>query len=131
MKDVTELNPLLYPTRIWVCTKVPMEELCKRFYALAGNNEVVDLDPTETDSSKIATCTPVNEKKSGWKGILLTIHRPKDFTAGVAAHEAEHIVCWICGQLGIDCTSFEDSEPRAYLMQWLVDEIMKIVKGKK
>lgn len=132
-KPIVELNPLIYPTRIWVGFNLCDKEIGEKFYGLDENGYRVDIsnDVSKEDELKIATCSPVSDKESGWRGIVVNIHRKNMMSAGVIAHEAEHIVCWICEQLGIGCTSFDDSEPRAYLMQWLVDEIQNIIKQPK
>lgn len=132
-KEIIELNPLIYPTRIWVGFNLTDKEIGEKFYGLDENGYRIDIsnDVARDDELKIATCSPVSDKVSGWRGVVMNIHRKKMVSAGVVAHEAEHIVCWICEQFGIDCVSFDDSEPRAYLMQWLVDEIWIILKQNK
>ena len=131
--NLTELNPLIYPTRIWVGFNLSDTDIAEAFWGLDENGERIDIsdDVSKQDSLIIARCSPVSHKESGWRGVVLNILRTKQFTAGVMAHEAEHIVCWICEQFGIHSTTFDDSEPRAYLMQWLVDEINEIVKHSK
>ncbi len=133
MSNLTELNPLIYPTRIWVGFNLSDKDIADEFWGLNENDERIDIsdDVTKDNSTTIARCTPVGHKESGWRGIVMNVLRPKQLTAGVMAHEAEHIVCWICEQFGINSTTFDDSEPRAYLIQWLVDEINEIVKQSK
>lgn len=133
MSNLTELNPLIYPARIWVGFNISDKDLADEFWGLNENDECIDIGDNiiEDNGTTIARCSPVAHKQSGWRGVILNIVRPKQFTAGVMAHEAEHIVCWMCEQFGINSTTFDDSEPRAYLMQWLVDEIAKISKQSK
>lgn len=133
IQKIYEFDPLIYPCRIWVGFNLSDKDISEVFYGLDENGYRIDIsdDVSRNTNCIIARCHPVSHKKSGWRGVLLNILRPKSLSAGVIAHEAEHIVCWICDELGIACTSFDDSEPRAYLMQWLVDEIWNIVKGKR
>lgn len=133
-QQIYELNPLIYPCRIWVGFNLSDREISEVFYGLDENGYKIDIgdDVSKGTNCTLARCHPVSHKESGWHGVLLNILRKKSLSAGVIAHEAEHIVCWICEELGIESTSFDDSEPRAYLMQWLVDEIWKISRnGKK
>lgn len=127
--QIHEFDPLIYPTRIWVGTRVPKDVIVERFYSLLSDGSVSDFEYSN-DVSSVATCYPVGEKESGWKGILCIIHKPKNTGVGVIAHEAEHIVCWICEQFGIESTTFEDSEPRAYLIQWVANSIYEAMKNK-
>lgn len=132
LKSLVELNPLIYPTRIWIGFKLTDAEIAQVFWGLDENNYRIDIsnDTSGTDDLKIASCYPVSHKVTGWRGIVLNIHRPNMMSAGVVAHEAEHIICWICEQFGIQANTYDNSEPRAYLMQWLVDEIWNVLKHK-
>lgn len=129
---IHEFDSIIYPTRLWVGINTPLEDLQEKFYALTDKDEVMDFDASilEFKSTCFATCFPVGEKKSGWKGVYCHIQRPKDLRAGVMAHEAEHFVCWLCKKLGIESTEFDDSEPRTYLIQWAVDCIEKVKLNK-
>lgn len=127
---IHEFDPLLYPTRIWVGVNIPSDAITEKFYQLMSDGSVADFEDTASSSS-VATCYPVVDKTSGWKGIFCQIHRPKDTGVGVMAHEAEHIVCWICEQFGILSTTFDDSEPRAYLIQWVANCINEVKSKKK
>ena len=126
---IHEFDPLLYPTRIWVGVNVPIEQISQKFYELLSDGSIDDFKASNNDCA-IATCHPVVEKDSNWKGIFCHIKRPKLASVGVTAHEAEHIVCWICEQFGIQSVTFDDSEPRAYLMQWVANCIYDVLKGK-
>lgn len=132
-QKIYELNPVIYPCRIWVGFNLSDKDISEVFYGLDTDGYKIDIgdDIIQDTKHTLARCHPVSHKESGWNGVLMNILRSKSLSAGVISHEAEHIVCWICEELGIECTSFDDSEPRAYLMQWLVDEIWKIAKGKK
>lgn len=128
---IHEFDPLIYPTRIWVGVKVPFQDVTDKFYTLATDGTVCDFSEAvkNYDITTVATCYPVGDKESGWRGVMLNIHRPKLMSVGVVAHEAEHIVCWICEQFGIQSTTFDESEPRAYLIQYVADCIDKVKRG--
>lgn len=133
MNGIIELNPLIYPMRVWVGVRLTDKDIAHQYWGLDENGYRVDItnDISKRDESVVATCHPVSHKESGWRGILLNVHRPKAMSAGIMAHEAEHIICWICEIFGISSNTFDDSEPRAYLMQWLVDEIWNILTKQK
>ena len=129
---IHEFDPLIYPTRIWVGVNVLSEDIAEKFYGLNSDCTRFDIkDGTPNyNSFQICCCHPVSDKKDGWMGIMCNILRPKDMTVGVIAHEAEHIVCWICEQFDIQSATFDDSEPRAYLVQWVADCIDKVKRKK-
>lgn len=127
---IHEFDPLLYPTRVWAGVNVPSEDIAQKFYSLLTDGSVADFEDTASSSS-VATCYPVVDKESKRKGIFCNIHRPKDTGVGVMSHEAEHIVCWICEQFGINSISFDDSEPRAYLIQWAANCLNEVKSKKK
>lgn len=131
--EIHEFDPIIYPTRIWVGVNVPYEAVSGKFRSVLSDGSVADFSygVEECGMMPLATCYPVVDKASGWRGVFCHIRRPKDCTAGVVAHEAEHIVCWICEQFGIASATFEDSEPRAYLIQWVADRIWEVLKPNK
>lgn len=129
---IYEFDPLLYPTRLWVGVNIPYKDVSDKFYAINQDDSVTDFSDAveKIVTSVIATCYPVGDKESGWRGIFCHISRLKDLSVGVIAHEAEHVVCWICEQFGICSHSFEDSEPRAYLIQWVANCINQVKTNK-
>ncbi len=127
---IYEFDPLIYPTRIWVGVNVPDKDIAERFYSLLSDGSIDDFEDTGNKGA-VATCYLVVEKESNWKGVFCHIQRPKLTGVGVMAHEAEHIVCWICEQFGIESTTFGDSEPRAYLIQWVANCINEVKCKKK
>lgn len=131
--EIYEFDPLIYPTRVWVGVEVPYKVVSEKFYSILSDGSVADFsDSVEARGmTPIATCYPVCDRESGWKGIFCHIKRPKMAGVGVISHEAEHIVCWICEQFGIQSATFEDSEPRAYLIQWVAECINKVKNKKK
>lgn len=130
---IYEFDPLIYPTRLWIGIEVPYQAISEKFYSILSDGSVADFSDgvEERGITAIATCYPVGDKESGWKGVFCHIHRPKLMSVGVMAHEAEHIVCWICEQLGIQSATFDDSEPRAYLIQWITERFNEVKNNKK
>lgn len=129
---IHEFDPLLYPTRLWVGVNIPFKDVCDKFYAINSDDTVTDFSDAveQFGTSAVAACYPVGDKKTGWRGIFCHIFRPKFLSVGVIAHEAEHTVCWICEQFGIESTTFEDSEPRAYLIQYIANCINQVKTNK-
>ena len=129
---IHEFDPLIYPTRIWVGVNIPESDIATKFYSVLSDGSMGVFNEVEENQglTPIATCYPVRDKESGWRGIFCHIKRPKMAGVGVIAHEAEHIVCWICEQFGIQSVTFEDSEPRAYLIQWVANCIDEVKRGK-
>lgn len=129
---IYEFDPLIYPTRVWVGVEVPFKEASEKFYSLMSDGSVADFSDgvDARGMAPIATCYPVRDRESGWRGMFCHINRPKQTGVGVMAHEAEHIVCWICEQFGIQSATFDDSEPRAYLIQWIAECINEVKNGR-
>ena len=129
---IYEFDPLIYPTRVWVGVNVPYKDVSEKFYSILSDGSLDDFSEAVENQgmTPIATCYPVRDKESGWRGIFCHIQRPKMAGVGAMAHEAEHIVCWICEMFGIQSATFDDSEPRAYLIQW-VAECINEVKSKR
>lgn len=130
---IYEFDPLIYPTRVWVGVNVPYKDVSEKFYSILSDGSLDDFSEAvaNQEMSPIATCYPVRDKESGWRGIFCHIQRPKMTGVGVMAHEAEHIVCWICEMFGIQSATFDDSEPRAYLIQWVAECINEVRNKKK
>lgn len=108
-------------------------DISEKFYGIGDDDErfVIDGNSFNYNRFQIVTCHPVSDKETGWRGILLNIRRPKCTTAGIMAHEAEHVTCWICERFGIKSMTFDDSEPRAYLIGWIVECINNVLKTNK
>ena len=133
MKDrLYEFDPVIYPTRLWVSICPSFDKLDKQFYFLNEDGEVVDnaRDEFNKHMSAVATTFSVAHRKSGWKGCFVVIWRRKECGAGICAHEATHVVDWISDELGIGGYSFLDGEARAYLAQWVANNIDKVLRGR-
>ena len=83
----------------------------------------------EYDGERYATIVIVGNKKSHWKGCLVSILITKGCGAGVCAHEALHYAAYLSKQFGIPLGSFDKSEPLAYLEQWATNCIWCTLVG--
>ena len=98
MKKIFEFNPVLFPTRVWVTLYPDIRLISRHFYALDEQGEIIEEFPQDTfsDEKTVAQTTLVQDKKSGYQGCLITIHRVNEMTPGIAAHEANHCADWLC-----------------------------------
>lgn len=133
MGRIFEFDPQIYPTRLWVCVKPTFEEIDEKFYFLSEDGEEVVDDAKkefQRSPSAIATCYPVCDMESLWKGILVVIWRRREVRSGVIAHESSHATDWLDDRLGLGGHSFNDGEPRAYYAQWVANCIEDVLKGR-
>lgn len=130
--ELTEFNPVIYPTRIWVGFNTPFEEIFNNFWAVTSEMERCDvtLDWYGINTFKIATTVPVASKKDGQIGLLVVIWKPSMMTTGVIAHESVHCADYICDNFGIEHGTFDNGEAYAYLVQWIAECIEKVKKTK-
>lgn len=132
MKSVIyEFDPVIYPTRLWVCKKPSVEDVSELFYPFNNNGEVVDSfgDVFEYDNGKYANTLIVGNKKSRMRGCLVSIFLPGECGAGVCSHEALHYIAYLSDQFDIPLGSFDTSEPLAYLEQWATNCIWGVLVG--
>lgn len=124
---ILEYDPAIYPTRLWVCdVHTTAKEKNDNFYAFNVNDEIVAFEEEEDFGTTNANVCKVKSKKTGWCGVLITLIR--NVEGDVYAHEAVHACDALFEKLGIKCDSFDDDEPRAYYVQWVVRMTMKAVK---
>ncbi len=79
------------------------------------------------DEDIFAFATTVKYK--GERANLIALNFDDGFapiTHGVIAHEATHVANFIFEYIGV-VPSFDNDEPLAYLTQWVVDEIYKVM----
>ena len=129
---IYEFDPVIYPTRIWVSILPDFKDIDKDFYFLDDDGEVVDNAKEEFDShyNAVATTFIVAHKKDGWKGCLVVVWRKRDCGTGICAHEATHVYDWLDNELGLHCQEFSNDEPKAYFVQWVANNIDKVLRGK-
>ena len=131
MKSVIyEFDPVIYPTRLWVSKKPDAKDVEALFYPFDSNGNVVDsYGDTFDNPDSFANTIIVGNKKSRWRGCLVSIFRPGGCGAGVCSHEAFHFMTFLCENLGISMGGFDDSEHLAYLEQWATNCIYSVLRG--
>ena len=129
---IYEFDPVIYPFRLYVAVMPTFDECDSRFYFLDYDDEVVDDAEKEftRSSSSIATTFVVSNREDGWKGCLVAIWKRSQCGAGVCAHEATHVYDYVDNSLGLNCNTFASGEPKAYLVQWITNQIYSVLKGK-
>lgn len=133
MKSVIyEFDPVIYPTRLWVCKKPCSEDISELFYPFNNDGEMVDSfgGTFEYVSGKYANTMIVVNKKSLMRGCLVSIFLPGGCGAGVCAHEALHYIAYLSEQFDIPLGGFDKSEPLAYLEQWATNCIDSVLRGR-
>lgn len=133
MKSVIyEFDPVIYPTRLWVCKKPCTEDISELFYPFNNDGEMVDSfgDVLDDVSGKYANTLIVGNKKSHMRGCLVSILLPGYCGAGVCSHEALHYIAYLSEQFGIPLGGFDKSEPLAYLEQWATNCIDSVLRGR-
>ena len=133
MKSVIyEFDPVIYPTRLWVCKKPCTEDVSELFYPFNNDGEIVDsfCGTFEYVSGKYANTMIVGNKKSLMRGCLVSIFLPGGCGAGVCAHEALHYIAYLSEQFDIHLGGFDNSEPLAYLEQWATNCIDSVLRGR-
>jgi hypothetical protein len=129
---IYEFNPVIYPTRLWVCKKPETADVAELFYPFNNYGEMVDSfgEALEYDGGRYATTVIVGNKKSHWRGCLVSILIPKGCDAGICAHEALHYIAYLSEQFDIPLGGFDTSEPLAYLEQWATNCIDSVLRGR-
>lgn len=128
---IYEFDPVIYPTRLWVCKKPNVEDVSELFYPFNNDGEQVDSfgDVFEYDAGKYANTVIVGNKESRMRGCLVSIFLPGSCGAGVCSHEALHYIAYLSEQFDIPLGGFDTSEPLAYLEQWATNCIVSVLKG--
>lgn len=128
---IYEFDPVIYPTRLWVCKKPLTEDVAELFYPFNTDGEIVDSFGDEFDdvSGKYANTLIVGNKKSRIRGCLVSIFLPQECGAGVCSHEALHYIAYLSERFDIPLGGFDTSEPLAYLEQWATNCIDSVLRG--
>lgn len=132
MKSVIyEFDPVIYPTRLWVCKKPETKEVEDLFYPFNNDGDMVDSfgDVFDDVSGKYANTLIVGNKKTRMRGCLVSIFLPGYCGAGVCSHEALHYIAYLSEQFDIPLGGFDTSEPLAYLEQWATNCIDSVLRG--
>lgn len=132
MKSVIyEFDPVIYPTRLWVCKKPEAKDVAELFYPFNNDGEQVDSfgEVLEYSYGRTANTVIVGNKKSRIRGCLVSIFEPRWCGAGVCSHEALHYIAYLSEQFDITLGGFDTSEPLAYLEQWATNCIDSVLRG--
>lgn len=129
--EIYEFNPVIYPTRLWVCKKPNTKDVASLFYPFNNDVEQVDSfgEVFEYNSGKYANTVIVGNKESSMRGCLVSIFMPSQCGAGICSHEALHYIAYLSEQFGIPLGNFDTSEPLAYLEQWATNCINMVLIG--
>jgi len=127
---IYEFDPVIYPTRLWVCKKPKTKEVEDLFYPFNNDRDIVDSfgDVLDDISGKYANTLIVGNKRSYMCGCLVSIFLPGRCGAGVCAHEALHYIAYLSEQFDIPLGGFNKSEPLAYLEQWATNCIDSVLR---
>ena len=131
MKSVIyEFDPVIYPTRLWVCKKPETKDVEELFYPFNNYGEQVDsFGETLEYGGAYANTLIVGNKKSHMRGCLVSLFRPGECGAGICSHEALHYIAYLSEQFDIQLGGFNKSEPLAYLEQWATNCIDSVLRG--
>ena len=126
---IYEFDPVIYPTRLWVCKKPLVEDVSELFWPFDNNGEVVDEFGDVFSRESFANSLIVGNKESTMRGCLISLLKPNECGAGVCSHEALHYVAYLADQFDIPLGTFNNSEPLAYLEQWATNCIWCTLVG--
>jgi len=127
---IYEFDPVIYPTRLWVCKQPNAEDVAELFYPFDNEGEICDsFGDVFDEGGQFANTVRVGNKESHWRGCLVSMFRPKECGAGICAHEALHYVALLSEQFDIPLGGFDTSEPLAYLEQWATNCIWCVLVG--
>lgn len=128
--EVYEFDPVIYPTRLWVCKRPRVEDIEPLFYPFDNNGEMVDdFGDVFAGSGKFANTLIVGSKRDRIRGCLVSILQPGGCGPGVCSHEAMHFIAYCGDVFGIPLGDFDTSEPLAYLEQWATNCIWCALVG--
>lgn len=129
MHKVHELNPVIYPTRVWVVFMPDVRKLDRQFYAVAEDGTTLSEFPADAfdDDFTVAQTMQVRERLTGERGCLIGVTRPKDLSSGIIGHEASHCADWLTDNLGVgirpEGCAWDTGEAIAYYQQWIIDQV--------
>jgi hypothetical protein len=123
--EIHEFDPVIYPVKLWVLIDASVEEINKNFERDNDKHNPICLEDFWT---ACASCinTKLDTKEFG---VYIVIIKANKITPGVLAHEACHLSDTIYNHIGATQIDL-GGEPHAYLTEWIVDSICKVVKLK-
>lgn len=131
--SIYEFNPVVYPFRLWVIKKNTNSDVKDNFWGITSGYETYDIEDEMLDQQHKkanAWVLPVSKKESKRIGVLVCLEKTREMTVGKVAHEATHVVDWVCEHLDLRGFSYAEGEARAYLTGWVTDCINNVLKGK-
>lgn len=131
MTKIHEFDPQIYPFMLWVAINPTLEEITKKLYFFDMDGTIVLPTQRELtgDDNNDARTFKVASKDTGRYGYFINILIPKNFDASLMAHEACHVADGIAEKLGFTERSFNNSEPYAYLLSWIVECLDSVKKN--
>ena len=111
-----ELDPGIYPRKIWLSVNQDVEELRSLF----PDEDIPPLD----DSYYAETRVVSKDRRSGY---LIRFASKKEMTPSTIAHEAGHVAIRIFNVIESEI-SITTSEPFCYLLDWIVKRVLECKK---
>lgn len=118
-----EFHPQIYPRRLWVAVGGTFEDIKARFMAYDGS------ELEEGEDCAAVTYIVQTKDDNRFLGHLIWFPKVSDMTASYMAHEAFHASMDLFGLIGCKI-HYDDQEPFAYLVGWVVDCIDKVKRNK-
>lgn len=120
---IYEFHPQVYPRRLWVAVGGTFGDIKTRFTAYNG-------EELEVTADFIAVTYIVQTRDDNkYLGHLIWFLSAKDMTTANITHEAYHASMDLFGMIGCKM-HYDDQEPFAYLVGWVVDCIDKVKRNK-
>lgn len=133
MANIHEFYPAVYPFRLWVIKKPTNGDIKDNFWGITASYATYDIDDEMLDrqhEKANAWVLPVAKKESKRFGALVCLENTREMTVGKIAHEATHVVDWVCEHIDLKGFSYAEGEARAYLTGWVADCVNDVLKGK-
>jgi hypothetical protein len=133
MANIHEFYPVVYPFRLWVIKKPTNSDVKDNFWGITARYDTYEIDDEMLDrqhGNANAWVLPVAQKESKRFGALVCLENTREMTVGKIAHEASHVVDWVCEHVDLKGFSYAEGEARAYLTGWVADCINNVLKGK-
>jgi hypothetical protein len=133
MANIHEFYPVVYPFRLWVIKKPTNSDVKDNFWGITARYDTYEIDDEMLDrqhGNANAWVLPVAKKEGKRFGALVCLENTREMTVGKIAHEASHVVDWVCEHIDLKGFSYAEGEARAYLTGWVEDCINDVLKGK-
>lgn len=124
---------MVYPFRLWVIKKPTNSDVKDNFWGITYEYDTYDIDDEILDrqhKKANAWVLPVSKKEGKRFGALVCLENTREMTVGKIAHEASHVVDWVCEHIDLKGFSYAEGEARAYLTGWVADCINDVLKRK-